>query len=234
MSPRNTAEAIIKLLKETSCHRLLATTTTLHCLIEEIRGTLLSTDPDFAVVTEEVPSLLEIYPKLGHEVEQDPFELYPAGPRPSLDDIGIYLHSSGSTGLPKSIPETFRTIVHWAAFRVSPCGSPFSAHDLYFFLRSPVHQLPRATSSTSNSNSTSSLLPYVRLWNSSSRSVILLTDRGVVPSSGHNRRCSTYATYSTKCHRAYQTGELRWNVRHPCLASNLGSGLSSCRFPDEA
>jgi acyl-CoA synthetase (AMP-forming)/AMP-acid ligase II len=34
-----------------------------------------------------------------------------------LDDVLLYLHSSGSTGLPKSIPTTFRSVVHWAGQR---------------------------------------------------------------------------------------------------------------------
>jgi acyl-coenzyme A synthetase/AMP-(fatty) acid ligase len=124
MSPRNTAEATIKLLKETSCHRLLVTGTTLKPLIDQVRAKLASSDPDFVVSIEEVPPLLEIYPKLGHEKEEDPFEPYPAGPRPSLDDICIYLHSSGSTGLPKTIPQTFWTIAHWSSFRSSACYLP--------------------------------------------------------------------------------------------------------------
>jgi acyl-coenzyme A synthetase/AMP-(fatty) acid ligase len=72
---------------------------------------------------EEVPLLHEIYPKLGHEKEEDPFEPYPPGPRPSLDDICIYIHSSGSTSLPKSIPQKFRTLIHWASMRASAYGS---------------------------------------------------------------------------------------------------------------
>jgi len=131
MSPRNTAEATIKLLKETACHRLLVTsTTTLKPLIDKIRDDLMSAHLDFAVSIEEVPSLHEVYPKLGNETEQDPFEPYPAVPaRPSLDEVCNYLHSSGSTGLPKSIPQTFRAIIHWSTFRAVP-----SAH---FSLCSP-------------------------------------------------------------------------------------------------
>ena len=126
MSPRNTAEATIKLLKETSCHRLLMTTTTLKPLFTKIREELVATDPDFALSIEEVPPLHDIYPKLGHEKEQDFFEPYPTGPRPSLDDIGTYLHSSGSTGLPKSIPQKHRTLIDWARFRKSVCEFPHS------------------------------------------------------------------------------------------------------------
>ena len=126
MSPRNTAEATLKLLKETSCHRLLATRTTLKPLIDEIQDKLARGDPNYIVSIEEVPPLHEIYPKLGRENEQDPFEPYPSGPRPPLDDVLIYLHSSGSTGLPKSIPQKFRSILSWSFFRASLAISLFS------------------------------------------------------------------------------------------------------------
>jgi len=95
------------------------TRTTLKPLVDEIQHELTSSDPRFVVSIEEVPPLLEIYPKLGYEKQDDPFEPYPAGPRLSLDDVSVYLHSSGSTGLPKSIPQTFCTFVHWASFRAS-------------------------------------------------------------------------------------------------------------------
>jgi len=117
MSPRNTAEATINLLKESSCHRLLTTRTTLKPLLDQIQAELASSDPDFALSIEEVPPLHEIYPKLGHENEQDPFEPYPAGPRPSLDDICAFVHSSGSTGLPKTIPQSYRVFIYWSSFR---------------------------------------------------------------------------------------------------------------------
>jgi len=133
MSPRNTAEATIKLLKETACHRLLVTSKTLKPLVDKIQDDPASAHPDFTVSIEEVPSLREIYPKLGHETEQDPFEPYPAGTRPSLDGICNHLHSSGSTGLPKSIPQTFRAIIHWFTFRASPSIFPLFTLMMYLF-----------------------------------------------------------------------------------------------------
>ena len=116
MSPRNTAAATIKLLRDTSCHRLIATKETLKPLINEIEA-LASCDASYPLSIEEVPSLSQIYPKLGHETLEDTFEPCPEGPRASMDDILLYLHSSGSTGLPKSIPQTSLSLVHWASFR---------------------------------------------------------------------------------------------------------------------
>lgn len=117
MSPRNTAAATIKLLKEATCHTLITTKETLETLIHEIKDQLALTDPNFVVSVEEVPPLVEIYPRLGHETLDDPFEPYPTASRLSMDDILIYLHSSGSTGLPKSIPHTVLSIINWASFR---------------------------------------------------------------------------------------------------------------------
>lgn len=117
MSPRNTATAIIKLMKETSCHTLITTKQTLQPLIRDIESELQSLDSTYPLCIEEVPPLHEIFPRLGHEKAEDPFDPYPRGIRPPLDSISMYIHSSGSTGLPKTVPQTFKSMVHWASFR---------------------------------------------------------------------------------------------------------------------
>lgn len=118
MSPRNTAAAIIKLLKDTSCHRLLTTYHTLSNLIDQVNEELASTSPSYMLTIDEVPPLSEIFPMLGQEKLEDAFTEYPAGARLGLDKVLMYLHSSGSTGFPKTIPQTFRSMVHWASLRV--------------------------------------------------------------------------------------------------------------------
>lgn len=118
MSPRNAAAAIIKMMKETNCHRLLTTYQTLRPLVDEINNTLKSTEPSFELLVDEVPPLFDIFPKLGKETAEDPFVEYPTGPRLPLDDVLLYLHSSGSTGFPKTITQTFRTMLHWAGMRM--------------------------------------------------------------------------------------------------------------------
>lgn len=123
MSPRNTAEAIIKLVKDTSCHRLLTTQHMLRSLVDDIRSQLSSSDSKYALQIDEVPSLSVIFPKLGSEDSEDAFQAYPTGPHPLLDDIMLYLHSSGSTGLPKTVPQTFKAMVDWASFRSSSFNS---------------------------------------------------------------------------------------------------------------
>lgn len=126
MSPRNTSAAIIKLLKDTSCHTLLTTYQTLGTLVEQMKLELAATDPTYSLKIIEVPPLFDIFPKLGHETLEDPFEEYPTGTRPPLDDVLLYLHSSGSTGFPKTIPQSFKTMVHWASLR-----KPFSTLALH-------------------------------------------------------------------------------------------------------
>lgn len=125
MSPRNTAAAIIKMMRDASSHRLLTTQETLRPLIDEIQLELSKAETPYIISLEEVPPLSEIFPKLGNETAADPFEPYPKAPRPPLDNTAIYLHSSGSTGLPKTIRQTFRTLSHWANFGVLPFDSNF-------------------------------------------------------------------------------------------------------------
>ncbi|KAF9475758.1 putative aminoadipate reductase [Pholiota conissans] len=102
ISPRNTAAAIIKLLKDTSCHRLLTTYQTLGTLVDQIRSELATSDPTYSL-------------KIDEESAEDPFEEYQTGTSAPLDDVLMYLHSSGSTGFLKTIPQTFRSMVHWAS-----------------------------------------------------------------------------------------------------------------------
>lgn len=111
---------MVNLLKKTDCHHLLATRITLQELLEGISVELQKEEPGYQLLVEEIPSLQEIYPNLGHEREDDPFVPCPSQKeRPALTDTAIYLHSSGSTGFPKAIPQTYEILIHWASFRWS-------------------------------------------------------------------------------------------------------------------
>jgi acyl-coenzyme A synthetase/AMP-(fatty) acid ligase len=73
-------------------------------------------DPTYELSIEELPALDVIFPRLGVESEEDPFMPYPAvEPRPATSEVCMFLHSSGSTGLPKTIPQTHETLLNWAA-----------------------------------------------------------------------------------------------------------------------
>lgn len=56
----------------------------------------------------------QIYPKLGDETADDPFNPYPNSQnRVSSSDIALFLHSSGSTGFPKVMPLTQLGLLEW-------------------------------------------------------------------------------------------------------------------------
>ena len=100
-----------------SCsHRLVATCDTLRDLIEDVKMEIFAKDPTYELSIEELPALDVIFPRLGVESKRDPFIPYPAlETRPAITDVCMFLHSSGSTGLPKTIPQTHKTILNWAA-----------------------------------------------------------------------------------------------------------------------
>lgn len=104
MSPRNTPEAIYHLIKSTDCHVLIVHSAT-HSLLESV--TQLAEIDDYYFKAVECPSLHAIYPALlaPSGTSASPVDPYPPRKGPHApDDIVFYLHSSGSTGLPKPIP----------------------------------------------------------------------------------------------------------------------------------
>ncbi|KAF7341014.1 Acetyl-CoA synthetase-like protein [Mycena sanguinolenta] len=108
ISHRNTTAAIFHLLKDTGSHRVL-TTKCSGCLVE----TVATENAAYELTIEEIPLLGQIYPHLGHETPKHPFVPYPSHTTSiSLDHVALYLHSSGSTGLPKSIPYTHKNLIH--------------------------------------------------------------------------------------------------------------------------
>ncbi|KAJ7077650.1 hypothetical protein B0H15DRAFT_789481 [Mycena belliarum] len=126
ISPRNTPAAVVNLLQKSGCHRMIATCTTLLLLVAGIRKELAQVAPDFDLAIQEVPSFLEVYPNLAAEDSDSASEVYPARPLPlSPEDVCIYLHTSGSTGLPKPIAYSHRILMHWASSVVA------EVHDAY-------------------------------------------------------------------------------------------------------
>ncbi|KAJ3786717.1 acetyl-CoA synthetase-like protein [Lentinula aff. detonsa] len=115
ISPRLTPAAVLNLLKLSGAHRLLITGTTLRDLLRGIKETLSSdSELPYEVTFEEAPSLEQLYPKLGAEKAEDAFgQEYPwISEHSKPQQTAIYLHSSGSTGLPKAIPVTHGTILY--------------------------------------------------------------------------------------------------------------------------
>ncbi|KAF9478063.1 putative aminoadipate reductase [Pholiota conissans] len=129
ISPRNTAAAVINLLKKTSCHHLVTTTGTLKDLIESVQAELKEIDPNYELIIKEIPTISQVLPELSGGVKNGTEEAlvdYPdVTQQPNPDDIAIYLHSSGSTGLPKAIGKTHRQLEHLVAF---PSFVPFKEY----------------------------------------------------------------------------------------------------------
>jgi hypothetical protein len=64
-------------------------------LVDAVTAELSTTDT-YELSVEEIPLLGQLYPHLGHETTEDAFVPYPdPTTRTSLDDIAMYLHSSG-------------------------------------------------------------------------------------------------------------------------------------------
>ncbi|KZP33066.1 putative nonribosomal peptide synthetase [Athelia psychrophila] len=115
MSPRNSPEALVAMLEKSSCHRVIITHASLGPLLSDVRSLL---PADFALAVEEVPTLAQCYPNLGHEPANSAIE-YPASSEShTLDDLAFYLHSSGSTGFPKPVPHTTRTALGWVRMEI--------------------------------------------------------------------------------------------------------------------
>lgn len=95
--------------------------------LPELKGGILSdiasSDPTWALCASEAPLLGQLFPEYSDvpKIEETtspspPSEIIEAGTF-NLDDTALYLHSSGSTGLPKAIPRTHREMVNYIKFR---------------------------------------------------------------------------------------------------------------------
>ena len=103
MSPKNSIPAIVSLFDRTSCQRVIAEpsfTPILSVVEEELssKGIQLKVD--------HLPELYDVFPQL-REGDSEPSRTekpFPPFQKPrAMTDVVFYLHSSGSTGLPKPI-----------------------------------------------------------------------------------------------------------------------------------
>lgn len=102
------------MLKTTNCHRVIQQAS-LSALTSMVKESLAA--EGYSVELEDLPAFAEIYPGLavrqgdGHAE----FSSYPPPEAPyKASDLAIYIHSSGSTGLPKSIAWTEKIFLLWA------------------------------------------------------------------------------------------------------------------------
>ncbi|KZP05122.1 acetyl-CoA synthetase-like protein, partial [Athelia psychrophila] len=113
ISPRNSAQAVAEMLQKSGCHRILTSHASLGALMAQI-GALVP--PEHSLSIQEVPTLAQCYPVLGHETAADAFAPYPApAAPPEMDGEVLILHTSGSTGHPRPIPHTNRAMLGWYA-----------------------------------------------------------------------------------------------------------------------
>ncbi|KAF8185526.1 hypothetical protein K438DRAFT_1936968 [Mycena galopus ATCC 62051] len=97
----NSFPGLLQLLRTTSCYHIAATCSMLEPLLAGLKTYIADVGQEFALEIQEVSSLLDAYPNLGAETENCPFQPYPTKVTiASLDGIAMYIHSSGSTGLP--------------------------------------------------------------------------------------------------------------------------------------
>jgi acyl-coenzyme A synthetase/AMP-(fatty) acid ligase len=111
VSYRNSAAAVVDMMKKTNCSRIVTLHHAHNALVENIRKEI----PGRQLVVDELPTpSYYAFPKLGSEIEADPFVPYPVpASRPDLDSPAIYFHSSGSTGFPKPILHTHIVQASW-------------------------------------------------------------------------------------------------------------------------
>jgi acyl-coenzyme A synthetase/AMP-(fatty) acid ligase len=99
------------MLHQTDCHRILTTPRTNDVVTDALIDAIIADCPlDYPLRIEYIPDVDNIYSCLGAKKKGYSFKAYPPKER-SLDDIAVYLHSSGSTGFPKAVPQTFKTLL---------------------------------------------------------------------------------------------------------------------------
>jgi acyl-CoA synthetase (AMP-forming)/AMP-acid ligase II len=103
ISPRNSPAAICHVLRTVSAHRLIVTESSFRSLLDDVKAELASSD--YSLQIQELPTMDAIYPHLAQETTKHEFEAIALPPRSdNPDEVVMYIHSSGSTGFPKSIP----------------------------------------------------------------------------------------------------------------------------------
>jgi acyl-coenzyme A synthetase/AMP-(fatty) acid ligase len=104
LSPRNSPAAVVNMLKRVECHHMICQPSLEH-LLSAVQ-TQLETE-DFALKVDDLLHIDVVFPTLYNKSSDDPVP-YPASETPlTMEDIGIYMHSSGSTGFPKPIPQRY-------------------------------------------------------------------------------------------------------------------------------
>ncbi|KAF9479408.1 acetyl-CoA synthetase-like protein [Pholiota conissans] len=140
ISPRNTAAAIAHLMKKTSSHSIVTTYTTLRDLMDSVKEEFKNNDPNYEINITEIPTLYQLFPQFSDSPIADEIDTfvnsYQVVAKP--EDIALYLHSSGSTGMPKPIPKSHRILIDHVS---TPLCEDFR-RERHPRLRTPTMHLP--------------------------------------------------------------------------------------------
>ncbi|KAI0081390.1 acetyl-CoA synthetase-like protein [Panus rudis PR-1116 ss-1] len=112
ISPRNPVDAIVNMMEKTSSHRIL-TNTFVAPLAQAVKAKF--DEKQYDVKIDKLPSIFTIFPQInGNKPDASDITPYPpSAKKPEPNDVVWYLHSSGSTGIPKPIPQTQKIVLQW-------------------------------------------------------------------------------------------------------------------------
>ncbi|EKM52251.1 uncharacterized protein PHACADRAFT_260494 [Phanerochaete carnosa HHB-10118-sp] len=118
MSPRNSSQGVIHMLETVSCTRILGQAST-SGLVQQVEKEMQAKGINLRV--DNMPGLPEVFPGLAGKAGSASAEAepYPASDKPvEPRSPSLYIHSSGSTGYPKSVHFAHRRTVQWMASNV--------------------------------------------------------------------------------------------------------------------
>jgi acyl-CoA synthetase (AMP-forming)/AMP-acid ligase II len=115
----------VHLLHATSAQLLFVTTAHLDGLVADVKTLLSERDGSPGLQIEELPDFADIYEEAGDEGDDD-VRLVSALREPFDGAVEMYLHSSGSTGMPKPVPYSRQVLASHADYSKWTCI--FSCH----------------------------------------------------------------------------------------------------------
>ncbi|KAF8312105.1 acetyl-CoA synthetase-like protein [Clavulina sp. PMI_390] len=135
ISPRNSAEAIAHLLKATDCHDVVINGGPAILSLLHAARALIPNPESFPLEYIPLPSAAAFFPHLFKGSSQSPPPHYPLPADPDDQEaIRLWIHSSGTTSLPKAIPATEQ----YVRFLINaPVIRDQSVHKLHAFMAAP-------------------------------------------------------------------------------------------------
>lgn len=124
ISTRNSPQAVANLLFKTSCHFIICSVgSAVDQIVNDVKRSPPLNDLNHEVKITLLPSVNVLFPHLGHETESHSFNAYSNVEYHAQDKVALYIHSSGSTGLPKPIPFTQRYMYQVMNLRECYCSN---------------------------------------------------------------------------------------------------------------